>query len=531
MSESQRSMLTEQESAPGAVTVGNPTRVSGAVALAILAAGVFLAALDQTVVVTVLYQVQIDYQLPPTKFDQLAWVITAYLLGYTVTLPLMGRVADVWGRKWVFLGCIALFLIGSVAAALSPTLPGLIAARVVQAVGGGALLPVGMAMTRALDIRGGQTFALGLLGAAAEAGGVLGPLWGAAIITLFHDWRWIFWLNLPLGVAIALAVLWVPAQGRLRERIDWPGAALLTGGLLALTLGLSASSSTQALAGIAPGAGPQEPGAPPWVAPVLLAGAAVLLIAFVAWERRTAAPLVPLPLFRRLPFSMANATNLLVGAALILAMVNVPLLVASVRDGKAEDGALLLLRMTLLIAVGALLGGALADRLGDRWVTTAGLACAAGGFFLMSGWQAAEAEGTMTLHLALAGLGFGLVIAPITATALHWVSLAQAGLAAALVNTARMVGAMVGLSLLSAWGLELFKSIMAPHPATNYIDRPEEYEALVKAAGLQVYTTGFFVAAVVCLLAILPALALRRPTPSEAAALAAEVPSPSNTKK
>jgi sugar phosphate permease len=247
------------------------------------------------------------------------------------------------------------------------------------------------------------------------------------------------------------------------------------------------------------------------VAPALLVGAAAALVAFVAWERRTATPLVPLTLFRRFPFTMANGANLLVGAALILAMVNVPLLVASVRDGQAEDGALMLLRMTLLIAVGALLGGALADRVGDRWVTAAGLACSAGGFFLMSGWQLAEPEWAMTLHLALAGLGFGLVIAPITATALHWVSVAQAGLAAALVNTARMVGAMVGLSLLSAWGLELFKSIMAPHPATNYIDRPEEYEALVRAAGLQVYTSGFFVAALICVLAILPALALRRP--------------------
>src|SRR3954453_18948353 len=119
-------------------------RLSGNATLAILAAGVVLAALDQTVVVTVLYQVQIDYQLPPTKFDQLAWVITAYLLGYTVALPLMGRVADVWGRKWVFLGCLGLFLLGSVAAALAPALNMLIAARVVQAVGGGALLPVGM---------------------------------------------------------------------------------------------------------------------------------------------------------------------------------------------------------------------------------------------------------------------------------------------------------------------------------------------------------------------------------------------------
>jgi MFS family permease len=503
---------------PPAAPAPPADRRSDGLALAILAAGVFLAALDQTVVVTVLYKVQQDYNIPATQFDQLAWVVTAYLLGYTVTLPLMGRVADVWGRKWVFLGCLGVFMAGSVLAALSPSVEALIAARVVQAVGGGALLPVGIAMTRALAARGGRTFALGLLGAAAEAGSVMGPLWGALIIWGLTDWRAIFWLNLPLGVGIAAAVLLLPAQPRLRERIDWPGAVLLSGGLLALALGLSSSSSTQALAGIVPGDQAQAATQSPWQAPALLLGALVLLVAFIWWERRTAAPLVPLRLFARPAFSLANTTNFFVGAALIVAMVDVPLLVDSVRDGTAVDGAVMLGRLTLLIPVGALLGGALADRVGDRLLTVLGLLCCAVGFFLMSRWALAEPEAGMTAHLALTGFGFGLIIAPITATALHWVRAGQAGLAAALVNTARMIGALVGLSVLSAWGLELFKNLMAPYKATDYIDKPDAYEALVKAAGLQVYTAGFLVAAVICAVAILPALGLRRPAPAQAAA-------------
>lgn len=503
-----------------------PASRSDGLVLAILAAGVFLAALDQTVVVTVLYKVQQDYNIPATQFDQLAWVVTAYLLGYTVTLPLMGRVADVWGRKWVFLGCLAVFMIGSVLAALSSSIEALIAARVVQAVGGGALLPVGIAMTRSLTVRGGRTFALGLLGAAAEAGSVMGPLWGALIIWGLTDWRAIFWLNVPLGVGIAGAVLLLPAQPRLRERIDWPGAALLSGGLLALALGLSSSSSTQALAGIVPGEAVQASTQPPWQAPALLIGALGLLLVFVWWERRAVAPLVPLRLFARPAFSLANSTNFFVGAALIVAMVDVPLLVDSVRDGTAVDGATMLGRLTLLIPVGALLGGALADRVGDRLLTVLGLICCVVGFFLMSRWALAEPELGMTVHLALTGFGFGLIIAPITATALGWVRTGQAGLAAALVNTARMIGALVGLSVLSAWGLELFKNLMAPYKATDYIDQPEAYAALVKAAGLQVYTTGFFVAALICAVALLPALGLRRPNPAQAAALAGEAASP-----
>ncbi len=497
-------------------------RRSDGLALAILAAGVFLAALDQTVVVTVLYKVQQDYNIPATQFDQLAWVVTAYLLGYTVTLPLMGRVADVWGRKWVFLGCLGVFMVGSVLAALSPSVEGLIAARVVQAVGGGALLPVGIAMTRSLQVRGGRTFALGLLGAAAEAGSVMGPLWGALVIAGLTDWRAIFWLNVPLSVGIAGAVLLLPAQPRLREAIDWSGAALLSGGLLALALGFSSSASTQALAGIVPGEQAQVSTQPPWQAPALLVGALVLLLAFVWWERRAAAPLVPLRLFARPAFSRANATNFLVGAALLLAMVDIPLLVDSVRDGTAVDGALMLGRMTLLIPVGALIGGALADRVGDRLLTVVGLACCVVGFWLMSHWALAEPEGGMTVHLALTGFGFGLIIAPITATALGWVRATQAGLAAALINTARMIGALLGLSIFSAWGLELFKNLMAPYKATDYIDKPDAYTALVKAAGLQVYTAGFLVAAIICAVALLPALGLRRPSPAQATALAGE---------
>jgi MFS family permease len=179
-------------------------------------------------------------------------------------------------------------------------------------------------------------------------------------------------------------------------------------------------------------------------------------------------------------------------------------------------------RLTLLIPVGALIGGALADRVGDRLLTVVGLICCVIGFGLMSRWALAEPELGMTLHLALTGFGFGLIIAPITATALHWVRAGQAGLAAALVNTARMIGALVGLSVLSAWGLELFKNLMAPYKATDYIDKPEAYEALVKAAGLQVYTTGFLVAAIICAVALVPALGLRRPSPAQAAAIAGD---------
>ncbi len=486
--------------------------------LAIVAAGVLLAALDQTVVVAVLYKVQQEYQIAATQLDQLGWVVTAYLLGYTVTLPLMGRVADVYGRRRVYLACLGVFLAGSVLAALSETLPVLIAARVVQAIGGGALLPVSMAMVRGWYPVGRRAFALGLLGAAAEGGGVLGPLWGAGIISLV-DWRWIFWLNLPLGAVLAVLVLRTPRHTRFPGRIDWLGAALLGGALLTLTLGLSTSASNSALAGLSGLAAPGTTGGLAWQTPALLAAAVVLAVAFLLWERHTAEPLVPLGLFRRPAFTAAHLLNGLVGMALITAMVNIPLLAASVLNGSAAEGGFLLVRLTLLIPVGAVIGGTLAERIGYPAVAAAGMVCAAAGFWLMSGWQLATDGLIMTADLALAGFGFGLVIAPLTATTLAWVDDEQAGLAAALVNTARMVGMMIGLSALSAWALELFKSRMAGHPAplpglnesaAAYQQRLTDYEQILAGVSLQVYTLGFLAAAVVCLIAVVPALGLRR---------------------
>jgi EmrB/QacA subfamily drug resistance transporter len=487
--------------------------------LAIVAAGVLLAALDQTVVVTVLYKVQAEYQIAPIHLDQLGWVVTAYLLGYTVTLPLMGRVADVFGRRRIYLACLALFMAGSVFAALSQTLEWLVAARVAQAIGGGALLPVSMAMARGWYGAGRRAFALGLLGAAAEGGGVLGPLWGAGI-TSVADWRWIFWLNIPLGLVIGALVWRTPRHARYPGRVDWAGAALLGGALLALTLGLSSSSSNAALAGLGGPDVAQDATAPIWQTPALLLLAAALAAAFVWRERRAAEPLVPPGLFGRRPFLAAHILNALVGFALITAMVNIPLLVASVLNGGATEGGLLLLRLTLLIPVGAVAGGAAAERIGYRWVAVAGMLCTAAGFWLMSGWRTDTDGLIMTAHLALAGFGLGLVIAPVTATTLAWVDEDQAGLAAATVNTARMVGMMVGLSALSAWGLELFKSLMANHPAplpglaeteAAYNARLADYARVLADASLQVYTLGFLAAAIVALIAVLPALGLRRP--------------------
>ena len=191
--------------------------------------------------------------------------------------------------------------------------------------------------------------------------------------------------------------------------------------------------------------------------------------------------------------------------ALITTMVNIPLLVASVLSGGATAGGLLLLHLTLFIPVGAVIGGALAERLSYRVVAATGMVCTAIGFWLMSAWHTDTADLQMTLNLALAGLGFGLVIAPITSTTLAWVDEEQAGLASALVNTARMIGMILGLAALTSWGLSRFKQLIA-----EYTVRQQRDPAILSEVLHHVYTDIFLAAAVICLIAILPAAVLWR---------------------
>jgi EmrB/QacA subfamily drug resistance transporter len=514
--------VEETTSAHGAAIRGARTT------MIVASLGIFLAALDQTVIVTALWPISQDLGVAVTELDKAAWVVTAYLLGYTVALPLMGRVADVYGQRRIYIISMGIFLVGSVLCAVAPNLGWLIAARGVQAVGGGALLPVGMAMASHLYGARRVPFMLGILGAVAEAGGVIGPLWGALIMQYMNGlfnvigWRWIFWVNVPLALLFMGLMFLAPPLPRFPGKVDWVGAGLLGVALLSLSLGLSTPGSVGAWAGFST----LQPGqSSEWLTPQtagLIALSVVFFVAFVLWQRRTAEPLIPLDLFRlrNWPFSAANLTNLLVGAALIITMVNVPLYVASVLDGTPEQGGLMLLRMTIFIPLGAILGGVLGVRVTYRWIAIAGLLITAAGFWEMHNWTITSADDPATwLGLALNGLGFGLLISPVTATALQWGGLRRAALSAAAVNVARIMGMMVSLSALTTLGLRRFQELMASHPAPlfqeagetaeQFAQRQTDYLLAYKQASLDVYSTGFLLAAIICLVALAAAVWLR----------------------
>jgi len=471
--------------------------------LTIIGLGTFITALDQTVVVTALPSVMLDLQVPIADLDRAAWVITAYLLGYTVAMPLIGRLGDVYGYPRVYQASLIIFCIGTSLVAVSSSLEWMVGARVIQAIGGGATVPIGMALATTLVPRGQRGLALGIVGASAEAGSMLGPVYGGAIVELL-SWRWIFWLNVPQSAVIFMALFWLPNRRDTGARVDYMGGVILVGALLLLSLALSRT-------GLFTFDSPY---------PFLLAAGAVGLIALlVLVETKAYQPLLAPALFRSWAFLTSNLTQILVGVALIIAMITVPLMANTVMGKSPFTGALWLLRLTGVIPLGAVCGGLLVSRLGPSPLTVVGLVLVALGMFLASGWELGVADPELTVHLLIAGFGFGLVIAPITVHALDAASEDYRGTAASLVVVSRMMGMTLGLAALSAWGVQHFQVLttglefplpLAGEAAGIFETRAAEYSANVNAAGLALFQRFFLTASIISLIAVVPALGMRR---------------------
>ena len=469
--------------------------------LIIIGLGAFVTALDQTVVVTALPSLMLDLKIPFAELDSVSWIITAYLLGYTVAMPLIGRMGDVYGYSRVYQGGLVVFAIGTILVALSPSLDWMISARVIQAIGGGATVPIGLAVaSTALPVRH-RGMALGIVIAAAEAGSMLGPAYGGAIIE-FLGWRWIFWLNVPQSAVIFLALFFLPNTPNREGRVDYLGGALLVAALLVLSLALSREGLFTLASSL----------------PFIIGAPGLALVALlVIVERRTWQPILSSFLFRSRAFLAANLTQLLEGVALIIAMVTVPLMANTVMGKDPLTGAMWLLRMTAAIPVSAILGGRLLALAGIRPTIILGLGLTALGLFLISTWELDVAEPWLSLHLVIAGLGFGLNNTPILTRALSAAGDSYRGTAASLVVVSRMMGMTLGLAALSAWGVEHFRSLTAglelPLPqageAVAVLEaRAGEYNAQLSDAGLSLFHNFLRVAGAVTLVAILPALAL-----------------------
>ncbi len=520
-------------------------RSAAVLALVVACAAVFVTALDQTVVVTALEPIMNDLNIPSTKLDQAAWIVSGYLLGYVIVMPLMGRVSDMYGRRRIFLLCLALFGLASLACAIAnpsflETLgfshsvqrglehaqdqfalwlrplgldpcaadnPGtacvqsglvwLVPARFIQAVGGGAVVPVAMAIAGdyvGLERRG---LVLGIIGAVTEAGGALGPLYGAGIIQLFGGWPWIFLLNVPLVVILFVAGWFlVPKGEHTRARIDWLGAVLLGISLACLSLGLSQNAGQTGFSVTSTAENH----------PVLVGAALLFLALFIVREIFASQAMVEMRLFQRRAFSAAIAGSLLSGAALIIALVDIPIFYLTVVNGSILQTGLSLLCMTVWIPLSAVAGGWLCQRIGCHLTGVLALLLAALGFFLMHLWPVQLGWPELIRDTFLVGVGFGLVVAPLGTSTLNAAGAERGGVASAVVTAARMIGMILGLAALTSWGLARFRQLSAGYTIQQLSTDPSLLNEVLR----HVYTDIFLAAAVLCLVAILPAALLWR---------------------
>jgi MFS family permease len=481
--------------------------------LGLAAAGLFVAALDAYAVVTLLPQMLDAVDLPIDHIEAAAPVVTGFLGGYVVAMPLLGAFSDARGRLPAYATGLAAFAAGSIVTALAPSLPWLVTGRVVQGLGGGALVPLSLALAADLYPAAGRGLAVGLVSAVQEAGSVVGPVYGASLAAGLGGWRPVFWLNLPLG-ALILGGLWLsmrsgtgtaaagPAAGTRSRDVEWAGALLLGAGLGLAVLALY----------------PDDPGNRPLNANALpLAVAAVAVLAVFVWRQaRHLRPLVAPELLRRRAFGGSMAANFLAGGALMVALVDVPILARGVFGLDTFHSGLLLSRFLLGVPVGALAGGWLAGRAGQRASATGGLLLAGAAFALMAGWDAHALDGSQvaaSLELAACGLGFGLVIAPLSTAVLDQAHGRDHGLASSLVVLSRTVGMVLALSSLTAFGLARLQLILGQRNCDavaagggSLRDRLTAYAGCVRGALLQEYREIFMVAAVLCAAAAVLAL-------------------------
>ncbi len=388
--------------APGTAAQGKaqddaPFRIrSVIVPLIAIIIGVFMVVLDGTAVNVALPKLVTDLH---STLPTLQWIVTGYALAQAAVIPLAGWLSDRYGAKPVFLISVALFTVGSVLCATAADSSMLIAFRVLQGLGGGAVLPVAIAYIYRISPPDKVGALMGMMGVPILFAPAIGPVLGGWLVQ-YASWRYIFLINLPVGIiGLIVGVVGLPAVGRTAvAALDRYGAVLGPLAFAALSYGVSS-------------------GATSWTATNTIAGltiGAVALLAFIVVELRVANPLLELRVFRSLDFSLAIVAQWVGQVALFGALFLVPVFLQQVRGFGAFNTGLAILPQAIAAAVFMPIGGLLFDRIGARPLVTVGLGLVAASTYLLAQVTVSTQASDLILPLALAGAGMGLMFMPLT---------------------------------------------------------------------------------------------------------------------
>jgi EmrB/QacA subfamily drug resistance transporter len=402
--------------------------------LAAVSFGLFMIMLDNTIVNVALPSIQRSLHI---GLSELEWVVNGYALTFAVLMLTGGKLADMLGRRQIFIIGLAIFTLSSLACGLAPNAHFLIGARVVQGVGAALMNPATLSIITATFPPRQRGMAIGIWAGVSAMALAIGPLIGG-LITQYVDWSWIFFINVPVGViaiVVARLVIDESKDTSAEQRLDFPGLATSAIGLFGLTYGLIEANkygwtSTRIL--------------------VCFAIAVVGLGAFIILELRQRVPMLDLHLFKNTTFAGANVTMLLVALTMFGVFFYVSLFLQNILGYSPTRAGASFLPMTLLIILIAPLAGRWSDKIGSRWLVGIGMSLVAGSLLIFSRLSESSTWWNLLPGLIVGGVGMGLTMTPTTAAAMGSVAVDKAGVGSAVLNSFRQVGGSLGIAIMGA---------------------------------------------------------------------------------
>ncbi|MGH9062500.1 MAG: DHA2 family efflux MFS transporter permease subunit [Acidimicrobiales bacterium] len=463
---------------PGSTAGTGPRRRLG-LALAVISTAQLMVVLDATIVNIALPSIRRDLHF---SLPNLEWVITAYALTFGGLLLFGGRTGDLFGRRRMFMVGIGIFAVSSLLGGFATSQAWLIAARAAQGVGGAIASPTALSLIATTFPEGSaRDRAMGVYAAMSGAGGAIGLLVGG-ILTDVASWRWVLFVNVPIGALVLLVAPRVLAESGTRAgKLDLPGALSVTGGMALLVYGLTHAAS-------------HSWGATGTVVPLAIAVA--LLVAFVGIEMTSRQPLMPLRIFANRDRSGAYAIMLTVGAALFAVFFFLTQFVQNILGFSPLVAGVAFLPLTFVIAGTAISTSRLVTRTGPRLPMTVGPLLAAGGLFWLSRLTAGSGYLAVLGPMVVLAVGMGLAFVPLTLTAVAGVRQQETGLASALLNTGQQIGGALGLAVLGTIAAATIKSQVRHLAASSHGHLTHHLVNVATATG---YAHAFLVAAAIAL--------------------------------